>query len=213
MNSIVTVIDYGVGNLYSVQRALEHCGASRVVVSGEPHDIKAADRLILPGVGAFGDGMKGLRDRSLIEPILAYAESGRPLLGICLGMQMLATESEENGLHRGLNLIPGRVEMISNRKADGSRRKVPFVGWSDLIRSASRGSNSVLQDSDFGRSVYLVHSFHVVPTSPEDVLAVYEYDGVEVTAAIHKDNLTGFQFHPERSGEVGLGILRSFLRS
>ena len=213
MNNIkVTIVDYGVCNLFSVQRALEFCGASRIVVSSSPTDIQDADRVILPGVGAFADGMQGLIDRDLVRPILNYAASGRPLMGICLGMQMLATVSEEFGLHEGLNLLPGRVVPIPQQRLDGGLRKSPFIGWAELKSpSDARWVDSMLCGLPVNGSVYLVHSFHVQPDDSESLLATYDYEGCAVTAAVKRGNITGLQFHPEKSGKLGLNILTKFI--
>ncbi len=212
MGSQVTVVDYGVGNLYSVRRALETCGCDEVEVSSDPAAIQGAQRLVLPGVGAFADGMHGLRERGLIEPILSYARSGRPLLGICLGMQMLATTSEEFGSHAGLGLIPGRVVAIARRTVDGRPLKVPFIGWTAIsVADGPQAADSLLASHPAQAAVYLVHSFHVQPDDAQHRLATYEYGGHLITAAIRRDNITGFQFHPEKSGGVGLAILRNFV--
>jgi glutamine amidotransferase len=214
MGDKIIVVDYGVGNLYSVRRAVEHCGCSDVVVSSAAQEIENADRLILPGVGAFADGMRELRERGLIGPIISFARSGRPLLGICLGMQMLATESEEFGDHAGLDLIPGRVVAIPRVSTDGSRMKVPFIGWTPVsVASPQAAAGSCLESHDTDKSVYLVHSFHVQTENPAHRLATYAFGGHEITAAIRKDNITGFQFHPEKSGTVGLDIMRKFVAS
>lgn len=205
------MIDYGVGNLYSVQRALERCGATRVALSSNPVEIENADRVILPGVGAFSDGMQGLIERGLVEPICDYARSGRPLLGICLGMQMLASESQEFGRHAGLNLIPGRVIPIPRDGNHGERLKVPFIGWSSLQGRPEAFSRSCLKCMDDGQSVYLVHSFHLVPDQPGDLLATYRFGMHDVTAAVRRENITGLQFHPEKSGNIGLQVLATFV--
>lgn len=212
MSSQVTVVDYGVGNLFSVRRALETCGATDVLLSSRGEDIARAERLILPGVGAFRDGMRGLRERGLVDPIVAYAHSGRPLLGICLGMQMLASESEEFGRHEGLDLIPGKVRAIPRLDADGARLKVPFIGWTPIaLASPSAAAGSCLSGLRATDAVYLVHSFHFVPDNPAYVLATYRFGASDVTAAVRRDNITGFQFHPEKSGNVGLDILKNFI--
>lgn len=208
----VTVVDYGVGNLYSVQRAVEYCGGSDVVVSADPEDIERADRVILPGVGAFEDGMRGLRDRALVGPITTYARSGRPLLGICLGMQMLATQSEEFGVHAGLDLIAGRTVAIPRCSDQGSPLKVPFIGWTTIdITSAQTHAGSSLGSHAESAAVYLVHSFHFRPQNPAHLLATYDFGGHKITAAVRKDNITGFQFHPEKSGQAGLEIMQAFV--
>ena len=210
-NKRVMIIDYGIGNIYSVQRAVEVCGGKNVIVSSNPADVYSADRLILPGVGAFKDGMNGLNERGLTNAILDFAKSGKPLLGICLGMQMLATTSEEFGVHAGLNLIPGTAKVIPRAAIDQSTLKVPFIGWSPLIiESAFEDNNSCLRGLN-GQSVYLVHSYSVILKNPLHLLAHYEYGGHHIAAAFKKDNITGLQFHPEKSGEVGLRILKNFM--
>ena len=211
MSGVTTIVDYGTGNLYSVRRAVETCGESEVVVSGDPADIARASRLVLPGVGAFEDGMRGLRARALVEPILAHVRSGRPLLGICLGMQMLASVSEEFGEHQGLGLIPGRVVAIPRRTVEGTPMKVPYIGWSPIEVSPQGVAGGVLAMHASTAAVYLVHSFHVLPDDVAHRLATYRFGGHAITAAIQRDNVLGFQFHPEKSGQAGLAILRRFL--
>lgn len=206
----VTVVDYGSGNLLSVSRALECCGAIPKL-SYDPAEIESAERLVLPGVGAFADGMRGLHAHGLVEPIRRYAASGRPLLGICLGMQMLVTSSEEFGEHQGLNIIPGRVRPIPRVAVDGSPLKSPQIGWSDLlVPDGHSWSDSILRDTPPATSVYLVHSYAVDPDNRAHVLAECNYGGHEVTAAIQHGNVFGCQFHPEKSGQAGLRILASF---
>ena len=210
MTAIVTVIDYGSGNLLSVTRALEHCGA-KVELSDDPARIAAADRLVLPGVGAFADGMAGLSSAGLIDPIRAFASSGRPLMGICLGMQLLASRSEEFGAHEGLGLIAGRVTPVPDRTAAGRPQKIPHIGWADLVLNPDRESNDTCGIVD-GDAVYLVHSYRFEPDSDAHLLADCIYGGLPIAAAIRAGNITGFQFHPEKSGKVGLGILDAFLK-
>jgi glutamine amidotransferase len=213
MKPRITVVDYGIGNLYSVQRALEQCGVE-AIVTADPHQIGQAEGLILPGVGAFADGMRGLLDRGLDDSLRTYARSGRPLLGICLGMQLLASFSEEFGVHSGLGLIPGRVAAIPAIGADDRLHKVPHVGWSGLVKptQATDWKQSILANTAPGEEVYLVHSFAVTPDSPAHRLADCDYDGQPICAAIQSGNIFGAQFHPEKSGEVGLRILRTFCR-
>ena len=207
----VTVVDYGIGNLYSVQRACESCGAV-VEQTSDADRIAAADRLILPGVGAFEDGMSGLRERGLIEPLRTFAASGRPLLAICLGMQMLADVSEEFGSHEGLGLIHGRVEPIPVETTTGAPHHIPRVGWTalDMVEGVA-WSDTPLRHTAHGASVYLVHSYHFVCDEPSQLLAVSDYGGHPIASAIRAGNVVGFQFHPERSGPEGLRILHSWL--
>jgi imidazole glycerol-phosphate synthase subunit HisH len=203
----VTVVDYGIGNLHSVTKALRHEGAE-VTVTADARDVPVAERLVLPGVGAFADGMRGLRERGLVEPLRAYAEAGRPLLGICLGMQLLLGESEEYGRHEGLGIVPGRVAEIRREKGF----KVPQIGW-NRIYAPSGGSwqGTLLDRVDEGAMVYFVHSFTAVPDREEDRLADSLYAGQRVSAAVRRGSVSGCQFHPEKSGTVGLTILRRFL--
>ncbi len=209
----IIVVDYGVGNLYSVQRALEVSGAEEIVLSSDPQVIAEADRVVLPGVGAFADGMRGLRERALVEPIKAYAQSGRPLLGICLGMQMLATASEEFGEHQGLGIVPGRVKPVPRTTVQGTRQKTPHIGWASLLLAQSRSdwNGSILDHTPQGTAVYLVHSYSVVPDDLSHRLADCDYGGHRLCAALRVGNVFGTQFHPEKSGRAGLEMLSRFL--
>lgn len=209
--STVTVIDYGIGNLYSVRRALESCDAV-VKFASDAEGVRDADYLVLPGVGAFSNGMQGLHERGLVEPLRQYAADGRPMLGICLGMQMLATISEEFGNSSGLELIPGRVVAIPAMAVDGTQHKIPHIGWAGLEPAPDADwGNTPLADTAPGTAVYLLHSFHVVPDDPAQRLADCRYGGHRVTAAIRSGRVFGCQFHPEKSGEAGLRILSRFL--
>ncbi len=208
----VAVIDYGVGNLLSVARALEAAGAAEVDVTADPARLALATHVVLPGVGAFVDGMRGLTEAGFPPAIRAFAASGRPLLGICLGMQMLMDDSEEFGLTPGLGLIPGRVRAIPRDRDDGTRRKLPAIGWAPIHPAGANGwAGSVLADTAPGTPVYMLHSFHAQPGNPAHLLADYDHEGTRVTAAIRQGNVTGCQFHPEKSGPAGLAILRAFL--
>lgn len=211
MTKSVAIVDYGAGNLLSVRRAFEKEGAT-VALASRFGDAMDADYLVLPGVGAFRDGMAGLRHNGLDDAVLRFAETGKPLLGICLGMQMLASESEEFGSHKGLDLIPGKVRAIPAAGHDGSPHKIPFIGWARLDASqASAFEGSPLAGLGDDSFVYLVHSFHVEPEDTGNACATYDYDGVKVTAAIRKANIFGCQFHPEKSGPIGLSIISRFL--
>lgn len=203
----VTVVDYGVGNLHSVVKALRHeQGEVRVVT--DPGELTGADRLVIPGVGAFPDGAAGLKRGGLHDALLQFAATGRPMLGICLGMQLLLGESEEYGTHRGLGIIPGRVVEIERRP----NRKVPHIGWT-AVAPPERGSwsDSLLDGVEPGTMFYFVHSFTAVPTEHADRLADADYAGARISAAIRRDNITGLQFHPEKSGPIGLRLIDRFL--
>ncbi|MCS3765320.1 glutamine amidotransferase [Bradyrhizobium centrosematis] len=181
------------------------------MLTAEPSIVENADRLILPGVGAFADGMRGLRERGLIEPIHRFVKSGRPFLGICLGMQMLASTSEEFGFHEGLNLIPGRVVPIAPRDRAGRLQRIPHIGWAEL-QSVRDWDGTILAGISEGTSVYLVHSFQFEPDEDNDRLADCLYGGHRIAAALRSKNITACQFHPEKSGEAGLRIIEGFLR-
>jgi glutamine amidotransferase len=198
---MIAIVDYGVGNLRSVQKGLERVGATAVVTS-EPGELDSAQGVILPGVGAFGDAMANLRQRELLAPVLRQVEAGKPLLGICLGMQLLFEESEEMGRHPGLGLLRGRVV----RFPDGEL-KVPHIGWNQL--HSPRGA--VLAGIKDGAYAYFVHSYYVQPEQPSDVLATTDY-GVEFAAVVGQGRIWGAQFHPEKSQEVGLQLLQNFAR-
>lgn len=207
----VVVVDYGLGNLLSVMRALAEVGAEPVL-SDNPAEIAAADRLTLPGVGAFGDGMEGLRARGLIEPLQAFAAAGRPFLGVCLGMQLMMDESEEFGRHAGLGLIPGRVVKVPATTTDGRTHRIPHIGWRGLTPAPHADwAGGVLDGVQPGEATYFVHSFMAEPEIPAHRLADCVYGGRTVAAVVRRDGLIGCQFHPEKSGPVGLRILANFV--
>jgi len=212
--SSVVVVDYGMGNLKSVQRGLEKVGAN-VIVSSQSEEIVTADRLLLPGVGGFKDGMAELTKQGVIDAIHAFVNSGKPLLGICLGMQMFLDSSEEHGEHVGLGLIPGHVKAMPRFENEQLQRKIPHIGWTNLIAHDGYAdwSNTCLSQILATDYFYFVHSFIAKPSNNEHYLAVSNYEGLEVTAAINKDNVTGLQFHPEKSGEAGLKVLKSFIEN
>lgn len=205
----VTVIDYGRSNLLSVQRALEYCGA-QVQFARSVAEIEGASALVLPGVGAFADGMTMLAKEQLDKAIVNRAENGVPLLGICLGMQMLFDQSSEGGLSRGLGLLPGTVEHLPARGTDGELLKCPQVGWSAL-HLLPGAQTSILRNVPPAGQAYFVHSYHAMPKNESDRLANVIYGGQSICAAVQHRNVMGVQFHPEKSGEVGLSILRAFL--
>jgi glutamine amidotransferase len=212
MTAPVVVVDYGIGNVLSVMRAFAHLGAAPRL-SSDPAEVAQADRLVLPGVGAFRDGMAGLEAARLTEAVHRFAGRGRPFLGICLGMQMMLDSSEEFGSHAGLGLIPGRIVAVPPRGADGSPHKVPHIGWNRLRRGPSGWDGTILQDLPADPAVYFVHSFMAEPDDPGHRLADCDYGGQRVGAVVRRDHLHGCQFHPEKSGPVGLKILENFLRT
>jgi glutamine amidotransferase len=214
MSITVTVIDYGLGNLFSVSRAFEQIGA-QVQLADSAQAIDSATHLVLPGVGAFQDGMAGLQERGLVGPLRRYGASGRPLVGICLGMQLLFHWSEEFGRTEGLGLIPGTVAAIPSTGADGRTHKIPHIGWNELRLPAGRASwaGTMLEAVSPGTAVYFVHSFSCVPSESRDRLADCEYDGRLICAAVQRGPISGFQFHPEKSGGKGLRILAGMIPS
>jgi glutamine amidotransferase len=188
------------GNLHSVSKAVERLGVEAKVTSDE-REIMSSEGAILPGVGAFGDAMDNLRQTGLHDAVLHYAATGKPLLGICLGMQLLFTESEEHGSHRGLNLLPGSVVRFRGDY------KVPHMGWNRL---EFRQASPLFAEAEQGH-VYFVHSYHVKPERASDLLATTDYHQ-QVTAIVGRDNVFGMQFHPEKSGALGIKLLGNFLK-
>ncbi len=199
---MTAIVDYGVGNLFSLQSSLAAIGAD-AVVTGDADVIRAADRILLPGVGAFGDAARALRESGLSEVVISEAKKGKPLLGICLGMQLLFERSYEYGENEGLGLIPGEVRPITEVIPTGY--KVPHIGWNALAFPKESPLFRYISEGDF---VYFVHSFAAF-FCDESVIATAEY-GAPLVAAVQHNNVYGCQFHPEKSGEVGLSILRAF---
>jgi glutamine amidotransferase len=194
---LITILDYGMGNLRSVEKALQSLGAPCRISP----DLKGADKLVIPGVGAFGAAME--RVGPMAADIRAFAATGAPVLGICLGQQLLFDSSEEMGEHAGLGLIPGRVRYLPRDRG----LKVPHIGWSPLAICRDGGLAASLHDAE---QVYFVHSLYTECADPGDVVAMAEY-GIKFAAMVQRGNVFGAQFHPEKSGEVGLRILRSFI--
>jgi glutamine amidotransferase len=209
----VAVVNFGAGNLLSICRALRHLGAF-VELADTPEAVAAADRLVLPGVGAFGACMTNLRQGGLDLAVKDFAATGRPFLGICVGLQMLFDESEEFGVHAGLGLIPGRVTRIPAEGIGGVPHKIPHIGWNTLRQPAGAvWERTPLAFTSEGTSVYFVHSFSGHPADERHALAFSDYNGVPILAAARRDNMTGVQFHPEKSGQAGLNILSAYLEA
>ena len=199
---MIGIIDYGVGNLFSLCSSCA-CIGEKAFVSGDPAELAKADRLILPGVGAFADAANKLRDTGMAAFVRAQAAEGKPLLGICLGMQLLFEKSYEYGCHEGLGLLKGQVVSMEGRLPAGL--KIPHMGWNAL-----EVKGGTLLAGLSGQYVYFVHSFFA-ENCAESLSAVTEY-GIPITAAVERGNIYGCQFHPEKSGNVGLSILRKFVR-
>ena len=200
----VLIIDYGMSNLGSIKRALEECGAV-TEISSDPEKLKSASRIVLPGVGAFPDGMKNLRNMGLASAIhKAVIEEKIPLLGICLGMQLLADTGYEGGTSEGLGLIPGEVRRFV---PDSPFIRIPHVGWNEVYKTAE---NSLFTEIPDGSDFYFVHSYHFVPKEPAHIVATTPYCG-GFASVIMRDNIAGVQFHPEKSGRPGFQLLKNFL--
>ena len=207
----VTIVDYGLGNLFSVARVLTSLGAA-VEITSDPTIIEKAGRLILPGVGSFGDGMANIRKRGLIEPLLMYAATGKPLLGICLGMQLLMSTGEEFGIHKGLDIIRGTVKRMDIGNVEQLFYKIPHVGWNRIFSISNAGwEDAILSSIDEGALVYFVHSNVVMPEDKRESFTETEYGGARFCSAVKKGAIYGFQFHPEMSGETGLAIYNNFI--
>ena len=202
----VTVIDYGLSNLLSVCHAFAHFGAETLLTS-DPADVLAAEKLVLPGVGAFKDGMDGLARLGLIEPIRQKAAAGTPLLGICLGMQLLFEKSCEYGEHRGLGLIPGEVCPLADDLTDPAL-KVPHIGWNAMDIVPGREADPLFKYVKNGEYVYYVHSYYA-KNCAASTLATSDYS-IPVTGAVRQGLVYGTQFHPEKSGDTGLRLLKAF---
>ncbi len=205
---MITIVDYGMGNLRSVEKGFEKAGFSARVVR-DAEAIRDASALVLPGVGAFRDCMAHLEEKDLTQAIVRHIEAGKPYLGICLGLHILFTESEEFGTHRGLNLIPGKVRRFRfdhSGDTDGEKLKIPHMGWNTIHKNLSP---PILQDVDEEAFLYFVHSYYVVPDDPA-VIATTTHYGSDFTSMIWKENLFAVQFHPEKSQTTGLSILKRF---
>ena len=202
---MITIVDIGVSNLESVRQAFSRVGALHQT-SSDPDVIAAADSLVLPGVGAFGNAMKELRDRRLIEPICRHANAGKPILGICLGMQLLTAGSEEDGPNDGLNLLPGNTIRIVPE--DRSVR-VPNIGWCEVFPNEE---STLFANFNPGDSLYFIHSYYVCCEDSANISATIRLGSVDYTVAFEQNNLFGVQFHPEKSQDAGLDILDAFCR-
>lgn len=205
---MIAIIDYGIGNLRSVEKAFLHVGAD-ARLTADPAQVRSAHGVVVPGVGAFGACALGLRNGGFETLARETARSGKPLLGICVGMQLLFDSSEEMGLHAGLGLLPGQVLRFPDGMVDsaGQRLKVPQIGWNQLWHD---GSDALLAGVASGSFAYFVHSYYCAPAERSDVAAATDY-GFDYASIVHRDNLWGVQFHPEKSHAVGLQIVRNFV--
>ena len=205
----ITIIDYGCGNILNLARAIKFLGYE-VETTHEVKRIINSSHVILPGVGAFGNAMKQLEKYSLQKTIIEYAQLNKPLLGICIGMQILFTLSYEFGVHKGLNLIEGEVIKISNKK--NKEIKIPHVGWNEIYPNNDKKEwkNKILKNSLIGKNFYFVHSFACLTKNSDSTIAVCNYSGISIPAVVSVDNIFGCQFHPEKSADNGLAFLKIF---
>jgi len=205
----ILIIDYNLGNLFSVNQALTNIGLN-VSITSNADEIQSADAIVLPGVGAFSDAMNNLRELNLINPIKKFVDSGKPFLGICLGLQLLFSESEEFGQSKGLGLVKGQVIRFNNTNRDGETRKVPQIAWNQIHKiNDNSWDNTPLNGVKEGEFMYFVHSFYVDPEEPVG-LSQTNYDGKTYVSSIQKDNLFACQFHPEKSATEGLKIYNNW---
>lgn len=200
---MLAVIDYGAGNLRSVVHALNYLGVESMRIVHTPHELRGADKIILPGVGAFGAGMQKLHEQNLVQPIKDAVRAGIPYLGICLGMQFLFESSDEMGEHEGFGLLPGRV----TRFPEMAGYKVPHMGWNQLKHVRPSNLLNGIDEKDYA---YFVHSYYCVPANPDHIMLQTDY-GIPVTAGVECENVAGVQFHPEKSQRIGLKILANFV--
>lgn len=203
----IAIVDYQMSNLFSVQRACDFVGL-RAALTSDPAELLKADGVILPGVGAFGAAMENLRRLELLEAFPEFVQSGKPLFGICLGMQLLFTESEEFGQHRGLGLVAGKVVKFSKRNELGVAVKVPQIGWNRILNpdAGPAWRHSALKSVAGGEFMYFVHSFYCVPQHSGDVCAYTDYESIRYCSAVARENIFAAQFHPEKSAKAGLKI-------
>ncbi|KKS00015.1 MAG: Imidazole glycerol phosphate synthase subunit HisH [Candidatus Magasanikbacteria bacterium GW2011_GWC2_41_17] len=205
----IAIVDYGVGNLQSVQKAMENFNVE-VFVTEEPEVIKKADALILPGVGSFEAGVKGLQLRGLVDVVREFAGQNKPMLGICLGAQLMLTQGYEFGIFQGLDIIAGKVVRFSPLK---NQEKVPHVGWNTIYPPKNLSWSETILNNLEDSQVYFVHSYILEPNNTSDILSLTAYGGQTFCSAVKRGNIYGCQFHPEKSGVIGLSILENFINS
>jgi len=208
----IAILDYGFGNIHSLLKALNFIG-QKTIIADSPQNIASASHLIIPGVGAFGDAMKTIRNKDLIIPIKEFANQSKPILGICLGMQLLFSESEEFGHHYGLNIIPGRVTRLPQPSLVNQEPeyKIPFIGWNRILPSVT-WKNSILRQVIPETSMYFVHSYAAQPQDKNNTIAYASYGHHHIPAVVKHNNIYGCQFHPEKSRASGLSIIESFAK-
>jgi len=210
MKKKIVIVDFGLGNLFSINEACRYLGYS-TIISSDPKIILGASNLILPGIGSFEVAMKQLNKLELIETLTDYVKTGKPIMGVCLGMQLLFEKSTEFGLHKGLGFIKGQVirfpDVINNNNI-----RIPHTGWNKIFKREIVWENTPLENTNNESFMYFIHSFYVQPYLKENILTFTTYSGFEFCSSVKKDNIIGFQFHPEKSGKDGLLIYDKFLK-
>ncbi len=211
----ITIIDYQMGNLFSVSHACLYLGAKTEITS-DKQKILSADAVILPGVGAFGEAMTNLKNLDMILPLKDFIASGKPFMGICLGMQLLFEESEEFGIHKGLALIKGNIKKFPSISPAGKKTKVPQIGWNSIhipqTEKANGWKSDVFNSIIDGEYMYFIHSYYAIAQDKTVILSETEYEGIKYCSAIQKDNILATQFHPEKSGKAGLRIYENWIK-
>lgn len=210
MNKNVVIVDYGLGNLFSIEQACKYLGYS-TTLSSNPEIILGASNLILPGVGSFEVAMRQLNNHDLVKTLQDFVKTGKPIMGVCLGMQLLFNESYEFGKHTGLGFIEGCVIKFPE-KVNEQKIRIPHIGWNEIYNGNIDWSHTPLNSTKNESLMYFVHSYYVKPVLNENILTYSNYDGFEFCSSVKKDNIFGFQFHPEKSGKEGLLIYDNFLK-
>ncbi|WP_158999139.1 imidazole glycerol phosphate synthase subunit HisH [Pigmentibacter ruber] len=213
MSKKIVILDYGIGNLQSVAQVFAHLN-SPALISSNRKEIISADALVLPGVGAFGHAMHNLKELNLDKTILEFVQTGRPLMGICLGFQLLFSESEEFGNHKGLDLIKGKVIKFKKNNGLNAEMKVPQVGWNKIYKPLIGNDNwhiSPLKEIENMDYMYFVHSYYVEPEVTNEILTLTQYEGIEYCSSILKNNIFAVQFHPEKSAQQGISIYKNWI--
>jgi len=203
---MIAIVDYGIGNVRSIINAFRKNNVEPILTNDKDTILKA-DGVVLPGVGAFAHGMENLYKFSLVDTLKLYVDTNKPLLGICLGMQMLLEESEEFGKTKGLGFIKGKVIKMPIRN-----EKLPHVSWNEIKPKSIKWNDTILDNIEYNSDMYFVHSYVAMPQDDNDVLAITEYDRYNFCSVLKKDNIYGCQFHPEKSGEIGLKVIKNFIK-
>lgn len=207
----IVVIDYGLGNLFSVQQAFVSFGVD-AVITRDPLELKNADAAVLPGVGAFGDAIKNLKECNLFEPILEFIKSGKPFLGVCLGMQLLFEESEEFGNHKGLGVIKGSIKKFPELNPKNEKLRIPQISWNTIYQpKETKWTGTPLENIKNNEFMYFLHSYYASPSDKNDILTLTNYDGIEYCSAVKRENVFAMQFHPEKSALEGIKIYKNWV--